>query len=66
MIMAIDVIMPALSPTMEVGTLAKWHVKLGQTVKSGDILSKPYGCCSSKILSKKVLVCKIIFLSCLL
>ena len=38
--MAIDVTMPALSPTMEVGTLAKWHVKLGQTVKSGDIIAE--------------------------
>src|SRR3977135_2327629 len=31
-----DVLMPALSPTMEEGTLAKWHVKVGDTVKSGD------------------------------
>lgn len=38
--MTIDVTMPALSPTMEVGTLAKWHVKLGQTVKSGDIIAE--------------------------
>jgi pyruvate dehydrogenase E2 component (dihydrolipoamide acetyltransferase) len=38
--MAIDVTMPALSPTMEVGKLAKWHVKLGQTVKSGDIIAE--------------------------
>ena len=37
---AIDVIMPALSPTMEVGTLAKWHVKPGDTVKSGDIIAE--------------------------
>jgi pyruvate dehydrogenase E2 component (dihydrolipoamide acetyltransferase) len=32
--------MPALSPTMEVGTLAKWHVKPGDTVKSGDIIAE--------------------------
>jgi pyruvate dehydrogenase E2 component (dihydrolipoamide acetyltransferase) len=36
--MAIDITMPALSPTMEVGTLAKWVVKVGDSVKSGDIL----------------------------
>jgi pyruvate dehydrogenase E2 component (dihydrolipoamide acetyltransferase) len=38
--MAIDVTMPALSPTMEVGTLAKWHVQPGDTVKSGDIIAE--------------------------
>src|SRR6187551_3648480 len=32
--------MPALSPTTEVGNLAKWLVKEGQTVKSGDILAE--------------------------
>src|SRR5205085_7193202 len=32
--------MPALSPTMEEGKLAKWHVKEGDTVKSGDILAE--------------------------
>ena len=32
--------MPALSPTMEEGTLAKWLVKEGDTVKSGDILAE--------------------------
>ena len=32
--------MPALSPTMEEGTLAKWLVKEGDTVKSGDLLSE--------------------------
>ncbi len=36
--MPIDITMPALSPTMETGTLAKWLVKVGDTVKSGDIL----------------------------
>ena len=32
--------MPALSPTMEEGTLAKWLVKEGDTVKSGDLLAE--------------------------
>src|SRR5687767_6309313 len=32
--------MPALSPTMEEGTLAKWLVKEGDTVSSGDILAE--------------------------
>ncbi len=36
--MPIDITMPALSPTMETGTLAKWLVKVGDAVKSGDIL----------------------------
>lgn len=38
--MAIEIKMPALSPTMEEGTLAKWLVKVGQTVASGDILAE--------------------------
>ena len=38
--MAIDVTMPALSPTMEVGTLAKWHVTVGQTIKPGDVIAE--------------------------
>ena len=38
--MAIDILMPALSPTMEEGTLAKWLVKEGDTVSSGDILAE--------------------------
>ncbi len=38
--MATEILMPALSPTMEEGTLAKWLVKEGQTVKSGDILAE--------------------------
>ena len=38
--MPIDIQMPALSPTMETGTLAKWLVKVGDTVKSGDILAE--------------------------
>ena len=38
--MAIDILMPALSPTMEEGTLAKWLVKEGDRVKSGQILAE--------------------------
>jgi len=38
--MATEVLMPALSPTMEEGTLAKWLVKEGDTVASGDILAE--------------------------
>jgi pyruvate dehydrogenase E2 component (dihydrolipoamide acetyltransferase) len=36
--MAIDILMPALSPTMEEGVLATWHVKVGDTIKSGDVM----------------------------
>jgi pyruvate/2-oxoglutarate dehydrogenase complex dihydrolipoamide acyltransferase (E2) component len=35
-----QILMPALSPTMEEGKLAKWLVKEGDTVKSGDILAE--------------------------
>ncbi|MDD8023406.1 MAG: pyruvate dehydrogenase complex dihydrolipoamide acetyltransferase [Paracoccaceae bacterium] len=38
--MAIEILMPALSPTMEEGTLAKWLVKEGDSVSSGDILAE--------------------------
>ncbi|HWD48393.1 MAG TPA: pyruvate dehydrogenase complex dihydrolipoamide acetyltransferase [Rhizomicrobium sp.] len=38
--MSINILMPALSPTMEEGKLAKWLVKEGDTVKSGDILAE--------------------------
>jgi pyruvate dehydrogenase E1 component beta subunit len=38
--MAVELKMPALSPTMEEGTLAKWLVKEGDSVKSGDILAE--------------------------
>ncbi|CUH40935.1 Dihydrolipoyllysine-residue acetyltransferase component of pyruvate dehydrogenase complex [Jannaschia seosinensis] len=38
--MAIEILMPALSPTMEEGTLAKWLVKEGDTVASGDLLAE--------------------------
>ena len=36
--MAINILMPALSPTMTEGKLAKWHVKVGDTVKSGQVM----------------------------
>ena len=38
--MSTDILMPALSPTMEEGTLAKWLVKIGDTVKAGDIIAE--------------------------
>ena len=38
--MAIEITMPALSPTMEKGTLAKWLVKEGDTVESGDVIAE--------------------------
>ncbi|MBF9060209.1 biotin/lipoyl-binding protein, partial [Rhodobacterales bacterium HKCCSP123] len=38
--MPTEILMPALSPTMEEGTLAKWLVKDGDTVASGDILAE--------------------------
>ena len=38
--MSIDIQMPALSPTMEEGTLSKWLIKVGDTVASGDILAE--------------------------
>lgn len=36
----IDITMPALSPTMETGTVSKWLVKVGDAVKSGDVLAE--------------------------
>ena len=38
--MPIDILMPALSPTMEEGALAKWLVKVGDVVKSGDVIAE--------------------------
>ncbi len=38
--MPTEILMPALSPTMEEGTLAKWHVKEGDTVSSGDVMAE--------------------------
>jgi pyruvate dehydrogenase E2 component (dihydrolipoamide acetyltransferase) len=38
--MATNILMPALSPTMEEGNLVKWHVKEGDNVKSGDVIAE--------------------------
>ena len=38
--MAIEIKMPALSPTMESGTLAKWLVEEGAEVRSGDVIAE--------------------------
>jgi pyruvate dehydrogenase E2 component (dihydrolipoamide acetyltransferase) len=38
--MAVQILMPQLSPTMEEGTLAKWHVKEGDAVRSGDLVAE--------------------------
>ena len=38
--MSINITMPALSPTMEEGNLAKWHVKEGDTVSAGDVIAE--------------------------
>ncbi len=38
--MPIDILMPALSPTMEEGTLAKWLKKVGDPVKAGDVIAE--------------------------
>ena len=38
--MPIEILMPALSPTMEEGTLSKWLVKEGDQVNSGDLLAE--------------------------
>ena len=38
--MTIDVLMPALSPTMTEGNLAKWIKKEGDTVESGDVIAE--------------------------
>ena len=38
--MAIEILMPALSPTMEEGTLAKWLVEEGASVRSGDVIAE--------------------------
>ena len=38
--MALEILMPALSPTMEEGTLAKWLVAEGDRVQSGDLLAE--------------------------
>jgi len=38
--MPIEVLMPALSPTMTEGNLAKWHKKVGDSVKAGDVIAE--------------------------
>ena len=38
--MAVEILMPALSPTMEEGTLTKWLVSEGDAVQSGDLLAE--------------------------
>ena len=38
--MAIDILMPALSPTMESGTLSKWTIAVGDAVRSGDVIAE--------------------------
>lgn len=38
--MPINITMPALSPTMEEGNLAKWHVKVGDTIAPGDVIAE--------------------------
>ncbi|MBU74714.1 MAG: pyruvate dehydrogenase complex dihydrolipoamide acetyltransferase [Rhodospirillaceae bacterium] len=38
--MAIDILMPALSPTMESGTLSKWTIAVGDPVRSGDVIAE--------------------------
>lgn len=38
--MAIEILMPALSPTMETGTLASWNVAVGDAVRSGDVIAE--------------------------
>src|ERR1700712_3930060 len=38
--MPVNILMPALSPTMEKGNLAKWLKKEGDTIKSGDIIAE--------------------------
>jgi pyruvate dehydrogenase E1 component beta subunit len=38
--LSIEILMPALSPTMEEGVLAKWLVNVGDTVKSGDVIAE--------------------------
>ena len=35
----VDILMPALSPTMEEGTLSKWNIKVGDTVSSGQVIA---------------------------
>src|ERR1700754_1544119 len=36
----VDILMPALSPTMEEGKLSKWNIKVGDTVSSGQVIAE--------------------------
>ena len=38
--MSVDILMPALSPTMEEGNLTKWHIKVGDKVTSGQVIAE--------------------------
>ena len=38
--MTIEILMPALSPTMEEGTLSKWLVNEGDSISSGDLIAE--------------------------
>ncbi len=38
--MSVEILMPALSPTMEEGNLAKWHIKAGDKVESGQVIAE--------------------------
>ena len=38
--MSTQILMPALSPTMDVGKLAKWHVREGDEVHTGDVIAE--------------------------
>ena len=38
--MTIEIVMPALSPTMEEGKISKWHVKAGDIVQAGSIIAE--------------------------
>ena len=38
--MSINILMPALSPTMTEGNLTKWHKREGDIIKSGDLLAE--------------------------
>jgi pyruvate dehydrogenase E1 component beta subunit len=38
--MSVDILMPALSPTMEEGNLTKWHIKVGDKVQSGQVIAE--------------------------
>ena len=38
--MSVDILMPALPPTMEEGNLSKWHIKVGDTVSAGQVIAE--------------------------